>query len=945
MAEDSRTDRAESLLERDPALRHLQETLQSARSATGTLTIVEGSAGTGKSSLLDRTCRAARSDGLRVFSATGSPLERTFSFGVAIQLFAEPANRSGDGDGAIKGAAELALPLLEGAAPVPSNDPAPSFPLMHGLFWLVADLAERSPLLIAIDDAQWSDPLSLRFLAYLAARMEELPIALVLTIRSDEAPEPDAEDLLGQLRAGSAGEAIVLDNLGVESTEQLVHQSLPGADAALCAAFHEATGGNPFLLSELLSEAQKAEEPSREAVGALRPESVRTSILLRLGRLGENARQTASAVAILGPAASLPVAAELAGLDRAAAASAVDDLTAAHILAPGERPRFLHAVIGEIVYGDIPAARRRHDHAAAASALQSSGASDEEIASQILQAEPIGEDWAAAALRGAAATAAGRGDPATAVQLLRRARDEQGESDPELLMELGRAEVALGDPVGLTHLKEARDGAKDPLQRAMALAGLGQALYVAGDPKGAFEAIETALTQVPPGHGGPPEAELLCYSMSSGRLVPKLVDSAVALLERPRDVDGAATPAEFARRAVRALDFVLRGRRDRGAEELAWLDEHGSDPALRDSLPMIVGIAEGFALWQFGHYGKSEAVIRQMIEEAERRASLLDLAVCLETRIGINWGRGDVNACIADAETLLGLNEDGWETATVAIRSILAEMALERNDRPAAETVLAPVTAVESRLEGSHGWFWLPYARAQLALQAGEWQEALDQALTAGERLLAIQAPSPDYMPWRSLAARSAAQLGDHERAWELIDEALNLARSSGSQRAAGIALAAAGRVKGGDEGVELLQESIEALDGTEAELAPARARAELGTALRLSRRPRDARRPLEEAIDGARRLGALRLSERALEELRAAGGRPRRTALSGVESLTPSQRRVAEMATRGMSNREIAERLFVTRRTVETHLSQVYMKLDIDSREGLPDTLGDAGE
>jgi DNA-binding CsgD family transcriptional regulator len=127
--------------------------------------------------------------------------------------------------------------------------------------------------------------------------------------------------------------------------------------------------------------------------------------------------------------------------------------------------------------------------------------------------------------------------------------------------------------------------------------------------------------------------------------------------------------------------------------------------------------------------------------------------------------------------------------------------------------------------------------------------------------------------------------------------------------------------------------------------LAPARARAELGIALRLARRPREARRPLEEAIDAARRLGALRLAERALEELRSAGGRPRRAALSGVESLTPSQRRVADMAARDMSNREIAETLFVTRRTVETHLSQVYMKLDIESREALPEALGGATE
>jgi DNA-binding NarL/FixJ family response regulator len=937
--------RDDRLFERDDVLSRLSDALDAATAGLGSVTIVEGAAGTGKSALLSRICDESKADDRLVFSATGSELERTFPFGVAIQLFAEPAHSSRGHLDSISGAAELALPLLEGIPPAPSNDPVPFFPLVHGLFWFVADLAEKSPLLIAIDDAHWSDLLSLRFLAYLAARVEELPVALVLAVRSGDTPSPDVDELLRQIRGAGTGETVGLAGLGEASTRAIVQRVLPGAEPTLCSAFHEATAGNPFLLREILAAADSEQSLDTDAVKTLRPESIRTSILLRLGRLGEDAQRVAVAVAILDATASVEVAAGLAGLESDAAVNAIDALVGAQILGSGEKPLFRHAIIREAVYADIPEARRRHGHAEAARLLHASDAPPEEVASHLLQAEPMTEEWVVPTLRTAAAVAAGRGGATTAVDLLRRALEEPGGDDPALLLELGRAEVALADPIGLSHLTEARDRATDPMQRGMALAGLGQALYVAGDPKGAFEAVEAALAQVPAGHGGPPEAELLCYSMSSGRLVPELVDAATALLEQPRDVDGAVTPSELARRAVRAFDFVLRGNRKQVAQELSWMDERGRDPGLRNSLPTVVGAAEGLALWQLGRYRESEILTNRILDDAQGRASLLDLAVCLETRIGINWGRGDVNACIADAETLLGLNEEGWETATVPTRSILAEMALERDDRPAAEATLAPAAAVESRLEGSHGWFWLPYARGRLAFHAGDWQEALAQFLTAGERLLAIQAPSPDYMPWRSLAGRSAAQLGDGERARELIDEELQLARSSGSPRAAGIALVAAGAVRNDDEGVELLREAVEGLDGTEAELAPAWARAELGTALRLTRRPRDARGPLEEAIDAARRLGALRLAERARDELHAAGGRPRRAALSGVESLTPSQRRVAEMAARGMSNREIAESLFVTRRTIETHLSQVYMKLDIESREALPKALGEATE
>ena len=217
--------------------------------------------------------------------------------------------------------------------------------------------------------------------------------------------------------------------------------------------------------------------------------------------------------------------------------------------------------------------------------------------------------------------------------------------------------------------------------------------------------------------------------------------------------------------------------------------------------------------------------------------------------------------------------------------------------------------------------------------------------MQAGERLLAIQAPSPDYLPWRSLAARAAARLGEAERAFSLAEEELELARSAGSPRATGVALATLGVIRGGDDGLKLLGEAVEVLDSTEAELEPARARLELGLALHHARRPREARRPLEEALDTARRLGSTFLAERALDALRTAGGRPRRLALSGVESLTPGERRVAEMAARGMSNRGIAEALFVTRRTVETHLSHAYGKLEIGSREELPAALEEGRE
>jgi tetratricopeptide (TPR) repeat protein len=301
----------------------------------------------------------------------------------------------------------------------------------------------------------------------------------------------------------------------------------------------------------------------------------------------------------------------------------------------------------------------------------------------------------------------------------------------------------------------------------------------------------------------------------------------VGFLQHPRQAPGGSpTPAEIARRALLSFDAVLRGDRDAASDGMDAVREMASEGEAADVLlPPPAGAVRGLSLWLLGRYGEAGEVYDREVEAARERGSLLDLAVCLEGRAGCNWGRGDVNACLADIETLLGLNEEGWETATVAVRSLAAEMLLERGDRQGAEAALAPAEEVEERLPGTLGWYFLPYGRTRLALDAGDWQTAREQARTIGERLLAIQAPSPDYLPWRSLAARAAARMDDEEGALSLAEEELELARSSGSHRAAGVALATLGTIRGADGGLDLLLEAVAELDRTEAELEPARAR------------------------------------------------------------------------------------------------------------------------
>jgi DNA-binding CsgD family transcriptional regulator len=197
------------------------------------------------------------------------------------------------------------------------------------------------------------------------------------------------------------------------------------------------------------------------------------------------------------------------------------------------------------------------------------------------------------------------------------------------------------------------------------------------------------------------------------------------------------------------------------------------------------------------------------------------------------------------------------------------------------------------------------------------------------------------YSGWRSGAAMARLMRGERSEASRLAQEELERARWFGAPRRLGIALRVAGLCDDGPRGIELLEESVAVLRGSPARLELARSLCELGAALRRSKRRADSRPLLREALELAHRCGAEPLEERTGTELRASGARPRRPALSGVESLTASELRVCQLAAEGHSNAEIAQALFVTRRTVETHLGHAYRKLDIKSRAELQSALG----
>jgi DNA-binding CsgD family transcriptional regulator len=239
----------------------------------------------------------------------------------------------------------------------------------------------------------------------------------------------------------------------------------------------------------------------------------------------------------------------------------------------------------------------------------------------------------------------------------------------------------------------------------------------------------------------------------------------------------------------------------------------------------------------------------------------------------------------------------------------------------------------------------LRLARGRLRVAQGRIGEGLEDFEGVGADLTRVLVTCPSFLPWRSQAALAHLALGDHEAAGRLAEDELELARVFGAPRALAVAKRAAGVVAGGERGEALLREAIEAFGRCDARLERARALADLGAMLRRRNRRTEARELLREALDAAHRMGAKRLAEQAEIELRATGARPRRIVLTGLDSLTASERRVAELAGQSLTNREIAQQLFVTDRTVEGHLTSVFRKLQLESRTELPAVLAEKVE
>ena len=936
------------LLEREAQVAALEAPVDAARSGSGRFVVIEGSAGIGKTRLLAEARAIADSAGMRVLAARGGELEGGFAYGIVRQMF-EPLLASGSPDlraELLSGPAALVEPLF-GASQLAASPEAPadgSFAVLHGLYWLAANVAFHEPTLLAIDDLHWADTPSLRWLLYLTRRLEGVPLLVAAATRP---PEGEGRDptLVAELIAAPEAAAIRPEPLGRASIAVLARE-LHGLepDEAFCAALETATGGNPLFIGAVLDAIGRdgisptAEQaPSLLEIGA---QGVSRAVGLRLARLQPEALALLRAASVLGDGTELRHAAALAGVEASELGPAAAALVRLDLLRREDPLEFFHPVVRRAVYETLDAVERDAAHRLAAELLFQAGALPESAGSHLQRVAPQADAFVVSTLRRAAERSLAQGAAEAAVGYLSRALEEQIDSTvrAEVLVELGIAERRTNGPAAADHLRAGLELLADRSRRCTVALELGRALWFMDRIADALAVFQQALDEMDRKRDPDLYELLLAELISSAWWDPQTYPVAeAAIAELDLDALHGGLGSEILLATMAHYEFRLGLRREL-AVELAMRALAPGNLLASGSVAFYYAVN---VLPRSGFLDEAVSIFDHAVAQARRRGDIFNVAFMSLFRGHCQTRRGDLRAAVADLREAIDLCvAHGMLVAWPYNIGYLAHALLEQGEADEAARVIDEGDFPEQLPLDQVHLVWFRLNRGRLRIETGSPERGVEELLQVGETVRLVPFDNPSSVPWRSWAAEGLRLLDRNEEARALVDEELALARRWGDPHAIGASLRALGLVEGGNAGIELLREAVEVLAGSEARLEHARALVDLGAALRRANQRTEARERLREGVDLARRVGAFGLAERANDEIAATGARPRKVLQTGLDALTASERRVAQLAADGMSNKEIAQTLFITIKTVEVHLSHAYRKLEINSRAQLDPAL-----
>ncbi len=924
----------------------LGEALDRVASGRASVVLIEGEAGIGKTRLLDEVLLDAGRRGMQVVTGRAGELERSRPLGLVASAF-RCVKSSPDPRRA--GIAELLSTAGGQREPITvTSDPGLQFRAVDAFADLAEELALAGPLVIGLDDLQWADPSSLLTLGALCRRLEYLPVMVLGCMR----PAPrvaELDRLIGALEAAGARQLLV-QGLDEQAVTDLVAEAVAAAPGPQLLTEISGAAGNPLfvieLLGALMEEGAITTSGGRADVTVIGlPPTLRLTVLRRLSFLSDDTQQTLRGASILGSSFALTDLSAV--LDRSALTLSdelAEALQARVIEDDGTQLRFRHDLIRDAIYEDLPLSIRQALHREAGQRLARSGAAALQVAEHLGRAATPGDaeaiEWLRKAAREAAATS-----PDVAADLLRRATTLISPTDPrrdQLLAEQASSLVTAGRiDEALATCRELLGRHHDPEVDGRVRVCLGHALLAHGQAPDALRELEQAVNS---------------SALSDAERTAALGWAGFARISLG-DLDGAAADEETARaRAIASGDHLIVSIAMATLAAISECRGHVSDAlgiideAIRmaDASPHQEGHRYPI------HITRGHILIE--LDRLEEARSTLGTGMRLSERLGVRWPSASYSAYRAfeafiagewdDASTeidaSLELAEGTGETySSLHAYSLLTLISLHRNDvaraTEAAEAAASILAETGARFRAQWAQWALALVReahgdisGAFVTLSGCWDRCAELGLTVEYRML-----GPDLV-------RLALARGDRHRAREVASAVSRLARDNPDvPSVTGAALRCRGLA---EDDPEILQMAVATYAQGSRPLELGCACEEAGAAFARAGDVGQAEPLLVQAVNIYERLGAARDIARVEALLREAGIRRGRRGRRGRQdrpqagwvSLTPTERTVARFVAEGLSNPQIGDRLYISRRTVQTHLAHVFTKLDISSRAQL---------
>ena len=931
----------------------LREAVDRVASGALAIVLVEGEAGIGKTRLLEAVLADAAARGMQVAAARADELEQARPFGLIASAFGCVPDCGDQRRAAIAGLRSASGDGASGGPVTVTSDPGLQFRVVDAFGDLVESLALSGPVVVCADDLQWADPSSLVTLAAMGRRVADLPVGIIGCFR----PVPRAAELHGAVRALQAAGArhLTLPPLGAGAVGELVSEMLSAEPGPGLLAEISGAAGNPLFVTELLAALQQdgaiqVMGGRAEVTEATLPPTLRLTILRRLSFLSEDTLQVLQAASILGSAFSLTDLSLISGRPAIGLTAALTEAIRSRVVEDdGAVLRFRHDLIRDSIYEDLPSSLRRGLHREAAVRLAQSGTPALRVAEHFARgaAEGDGEaiEWLIKAAREAAP-----GSPAAAASLLDRAitlmRPNEPGRDRLQIQQAGNLLLAGRIPDAETISRRLLDRPHDPAVEGTARICLARALLAQGRQRDGLAEMERAaesplLT----------EAERAAARAFAGfaRLSTGDLDGAAGAARQASSAalaSGDPFPASIAM-ATLAMVYESRGQLAdalRSAHDALRLAE---DSLARQGRWYPVQVSCGYILVELDRLEEARSTLRagkRISEERGVRWPLPSFGVILGLE---RFVVGQWDDALAELESCLELaGELGEANYTVNLaHAIMALISFHRDDlnRAAAEE-----QAANEELEGRGAQFarWAPWPRALLQEASGQPARALETLITP-LRESARLGISAEYPVMGADLVRLAVTEGDSSLARQVAAAVGDVASRNDVAWLRGAALRCQGLA---DSDAHALAGAADAYAAASRPLDLALASEDAAAVFVKQGDPERARPLIEQAIDIYERLDAYRDLARANVVLRLAGVRrgvrgPRKRPQVGWESLTPTERTVTALVAEGLSNPQIGERLFISRRTVQTHLVHVFAKLDISSRAQLAAQAARQGE